>query len=66
MGGLKKYEGNSALKMTNYIKNYKDTRRKSKFDMAYESVMRSSGFNEFNRRLLELVDQNIQNFKNNQ
>ena len=61
----KKYEGNSALKMTNYIKNYSDIRRKSKFNNAYENVMKLSTFNEFNRRLMELVDQNIDNFRKN-
>lgn len=65
-GKTQKSEISSALKMTNYIKNYSDIRRKSKFNMAYENVMRLSTFNEFNRRLMELVDQNIQNFRKNE
>ena len=60
---VKKYEGNSALKMSNYIKNYKDIKRKTKFDNSYENVLLSCNFNQLNKRLLDLVDQNIENFK---
>ena len=60
---VKKYEGNSALKMSNYIKNYKDIKRKTKFDNSYENVLLSCNFNHLNKRLLDLVDQNIENFK---
>ena len=62
---IKSYEGNSALKMTHYIKNYKDNSRKTKFDLSYENIVKFSNLNEMNKRLLDLVDKNIENFKKN-